>query len=182
MAISLTKPQAAYRAWVMAANGLDEVTAGIFLSDVEELVDEAVGVMCDKVIEAGEWERLQTSSSVGLASGQGTLPDATIPKTVKPSLGGQVTSASFAYPLIYLDNLRDLYLPKPGQSKYGFYTVRGGNSSGGIIYCYNADGTVLTGSVTVLACAYQTFATLAPEFEEEYLITLADLARAKRMQ
>lgn len=182
MAISLTKPQAAYRAWVMAAQGLDEVTAGIFLSDVEELVDEAVKVMCDKAIADGQWERLQTSVSIGLTSGQGTLPDATIPHTVKPSFGGQVTSANFTYPLIYKDNLRDLSIPKPGQDKYGFYTVRGGNSSGGVIYCYSAQGTVLTGNVTVLACAYQTFATLAAQFEDEFLITLAEMAKSKRMQ
>lgn len=181
MAISLTKPQAAYRAWVMAAQGLDEETSGLYLAFVEELVDEAVKAMCDKVAMSDQYTRLQVSYTVTAAGdGSAILNDADIPETVKPSKGGRVTSASFTQPLIYLNSFRDLFLPKQGQGTFGFYTLRGGNSSGGVIYCANADGTPLTGSLTILACQYQTFSSLAPQFEDDFLTTLAELAKSRR--
>lgn len=180
MAITLTKPQTAYRAWVMAAQGLDEETSGIYLSDVEELVDEAVKIMCEKVMKEGEWHRLQTSYSITLAAnGIGILNDSDIPDSVKPCYGGEVVISGGITPLIYIDNLRDLYLPKPGQS-FNFFTVRGGNSSGATIYTAKADGTVLTGSLTILACQYQTFSNLSPQFQDDLLLTLAELAKSKR--
>jgi len=122
----------------------------------------------------------KASYSISLSAGQGILLDSDIPQSVKPCYGGRVTSALFAQPLIYMDNFRDLYLPKPGSTNYGFYTLRGGNSSGGVIYCADAPGVTLTGSVTIQACQYQTFSSLAPQFEDDLLITLAELAKSRK--
>ena len=181
MAISLTKVQAAYRAWVMAAQGLSEEESGIHFSDSEELVDEAVKVMCESVFASNEWKRLQTTYSISLAGdGSGILNDADFTESVKSEYGGEVVSGVFAYPLIYMPNFRDLLIPKAGGNNFGYFTLRGGNSSGGLIYCANGDGTPLTGSVTIKACQYQTFNTLSAQLEDEFLITLAELLRKKK--
>src|SRR5690349_20456389 len=105
MAISLSRSQVAYRVFAMAAPGLDEETAGIFIADIEDMIDEAVKMLCDQVLMSKQYERLHTTFSVS-AGGDGSadLPDAVITETVKPEKGGRVTSTSLKYPLCYKKN------------------------------------------------------------------------------
>lgn len=181
MAISLTREQAQYRAWVLAANGLDEETAGFTYSDIGELIDEAVRATCDQVVANGDYRRLQTIfSGVALSGGQAVLNDAIMPDTMRDSCGGRVLCSSKTYPLSYV-NFADLAYPQPGGSQLGFYNVQGGNGSGGILYASDGTGAALTGTLTIVCCAYQTFATLAPQFQDEFIITLAQMAKSKRM-
>lgn len=182
MSISLSREQAAYRSWVLAANGLDEEAAGFTYSDVAELVDEAVPVMCDQIIANGDYRRLQdTFTGVVLSGGQAILNDAIMPDTIRDSKGGRVLCSTKDYPLNYLPNITDLSYPQAGGKQVGFYNVQGGNKSGGIIYCSDGTGAALTGTLTIICCAYQTFATLSPQFQDDFIITLANMVKSKRM-
>jgi hypothetical protein len=181
MAISLSRSQIAYRAWVIAADGLDEASAGILFADIEEFIEEAVQKLCDQIANSNQYHRLQTTFSVSLSGGQATLPDECMSDTIMDSHGGRVLHSTMKYPLNNLPSITDLKYPQAGGSEVGFYNVQGGNASGGIIYASDGAGNVLTGSLTILACAYQTFSTLAPQLEDELIDVLVDMARSKRM-
>ncbi len=181
MAISLTREEAQYRAWVLAANGLDEETAGFTYSDVGELIDEAVRATCDQVVANGDYTRLQTTfTGVALSGGQAVLNDAVMPETIRDSRGGQVICSSKTYPLSYV-NFADLKYPQPGGSQLGFYNVQGGNGSGGVLYASDGTGAALTGTLTITCCAYQTFSTLSPQLEDEFIVMLAQMVKSKKM-
>lgn len=180
MSISLTREQAQYRGWVLAANGLDEETAGFTYSDVGELIDEAVRVTCDQVKANGDYYRLQTTFSVALSGGQATLDDSIMSDTLVASKGGRVLCSSKTLPLSFLPSLADLKYPQAGGNELGFYCVQGGNNSGGIIYASDGTGAALTGSLTIICCAYQTFATLAAQLEDDFIVILAMMVKSKR--
>lgn len=179
MAISLTRAQLAEKAWIRANPTGDEESTSLYIPDVESMIDDAVDKVCEMVAESGEYQRIQTSFSVGLSGGQGTLPDSVMPNTILNARGGRVLHSSLIYPLTYLPNISDLKYPQAGGSELGFYNVQGGNSSGGIIYASSGTGAALTGTLTILACAYQTFASLAPELEDMLVEVLAGMAREK---
>ncbi len=127
---------------------------------------------------------LQTTFTATLASDSTTglgaiaLGNSLMGESIKGGATGTVKHSSYTSPLNYVPTIDDLYYPK-FSAELGFYTVLGGNSSSPVIYAANAAGEALTGGITGLACAYQTFANLAPEFEDEFLQTLADMAREK---
>jgi len=180
MAISLTRVQVAEKAWNRANPTWDEEANGLSVPDVEQMIDEAVKKLCDLIAQTPRYRRLQvTTSALSLSSGQATLPDNVMPDTLTDDRGGRVMSSALTYPLNYLPNITDLKYPQPGGAEVGFFHVQGGNSSGGIVYCSLGTGANLTGTITVIACAYQTFSTLAPEFEDDLIEVLADMAREK---
>lgn len=179
MAISLTRAQVAEKAWIRANPTGDEETTGLYIPDVESMIDEAVHKVCELKAKSNEYWRLETTFSVTLSGGQATLPDSVMADTILNSRGGRVLHNNLTLPLSYLPNFSDLKYPRAGGTELGFYNVQGGNSSGGIIYASLGTGAQLTGSLTIVACAYQTFATLAAQFEDNLIEVLADMAREK---
>ena len=180
MAISLTRAQVAEKAWNRANPTGDEETTGLYVPDVEQMIDEAVHKVCELKAKTDEYWRLQTTISLlALTSGQAPLPDSTMADTLTDERGGRVFGSALTYPLNYLPNITDLKYPQPGGAEVGFFNVQGGNSSGGIVYASFGTGAPLTGTLTIIACAYQTFSTLAAQFEDALIEVLASMAREK---
>lgn len=183
MALPLTKEQYAFKAWAMACPGADEEKTGLYIDHIESMIEEAAKNVCDQVMKSDKWRILQTSFSATLSSdatglGAAALSASIMGESVKGGVTGTVKHASYNMPLNYVPTIDDLYFPK-FSSELGFYTVLGGNSSATYIYAADSTGAALTGSITGLACAYQSFSNLAPELEDEFLQTLADMAREK---
>ncbi len=185
MALPLTKEQYAYRAFAMAAPGLSEEQAGVFVSDIEEMITTAIARTCDEVAQSEWFWYLQTSANLFLSNGQAILPANFMLQTLQPGRGGRVSrlvnegDSSFVQELIYLEHIQDLRRPHVGGRAFSYYALRGGNGGPGVIYAAEGDGTELTGSITILACAYQTFETLTSELEDQFLTVLATMVREK---
>jgi len=179
MAISLTRLQVAEKAWRLANPGMSEGETKLTIADISAFIDEAVKEVCDKIYASDQWYYLQTSFGVTLSSGQAALPSNVFAESIMDSKGGRVTHTSYTRPLVYAANLADLYYPQAGGSAIAMYHVVGGNSSGGVIYARTGVPADLTGVLTILACAYQTFDTLSPELENDLVEMVADMAKAK---
>lgn len=188
MAISLTRAQAAELAWIYASPMGTESESHLLVPDVEALIDEAIRDLTDTIIKDGKYYILQDRFSGSLSTdtntnlGAAVLDNSVIAETVKSSNGGQVRHPSYILPLTYLPNLEDLYLYHPGGLELAYYTVQGGSEASqgqAVVYAADYQGAPLSGSINITACRYPTFATLPPQLEDEFIETLADMAREK---
>lgn len=185
MPISLTRAQAATMAWVLAAPGSSESETKLFIPHIEQMCDQAVKVMCDRVVQGMNWRYLQQAFSGTLsidtgATGLGKAVIATnvMGGTLMNDLQGFLNVAGVSMPLCYVPSVSDLYLPKRC-TDFGYFTVIGQSESSCTILAAKSDGTALTGAITGSACSYCTFSTIPVELQDEYIDTLADLAREK---
>lgn len=185
MAISLTRGESAILAFFKAAPTASEVESKLLIPHIEAAIDTAVQAMTDAVAMSPKYYYLQNEFNLTLASDSNTglgaiaLDPTVMADTVKGSRGGQVWAPAYILPLSWLPTLEDLYLYHPGGTELGYYTVKGGNFGGGIVYAADYQGAAITGSIKVIACAYPTFASLPAMLEDEFINALVNVARNK---
>ena len=157
----------------------------LLLPHVESMIDRAVLQLCEDEAKALGERVQQTFTNAVLATngetpalGSAVLDDAVMPQTLRASSNGWVIHSEFADPLIWVPNIEDLLMPHLIDDA-GYYTVRGGNNSGGIIYAARFDATPLEGAIIYRASVYQTFATLSPQLEDDLIEKVTDMARLK---
>lgn len=178
-----TREQVTYEAWMSANPTAEE--KDLLIAHVESMIDRAVLQLCEDEAKALGERVQQTFTNAVLATngetpalGSAVLDDAVMPQTLRASSNGWVTHSEFADPLIWVPNIEDLLMPHLIDDA-GYYTVRGGNNSGGIIYATRFDATPLEGAIIYRAHIYQTFDTLSPQLEDELVEKLIDMARLK---
>lgn len=184
MPTSFTNAQLARKAWIMAAPGTDEVETKLLIPHVEAMIPEAVKLTCDRVYATRKWRYLQTtvSGTFGADSGSGlgiaSLSTAIMGDSLIDGSKGFLNVSTFPRPLQYVPTLHDLYGEKLC-TEVGYFTVEGGSEGSSTIYGATSAGTALTGNITGRACSYFTITTLPSELQDEFLDTLADMAREK---
>lgn len=193
MAINLNRGQLAETVWRIANKGMSPGQTGLSISDIGAMINPAVSDLCRElaainspliksgVIKSEGWYYLQKVTNPSYASGGlWTLDSNILAESIRDSKRGQVLHDAFTKPLTYKMNPADLYYRQPGKATIGMYAVIGGNSTGGILHIRNGvPADITTGTVTVRACAMQTFDTLAAELEEDLINVMVDMARRK---
>lgn len=182
MAISLTKDQLTFRAWMGANPSSDE--KDLLLPHVQSMIDRAVGRLTDQMKEKMD-VRLQKEFSGTLAAnadvpplGEAVLDDTVMPDTLRDSWMGHVIHSDFNRPLVMVKNLSDLYYPH-FDATLGYYFITGGNASGGKIFAVRSDSSPLTGAIRYRAFYYPAFAQLPAQYEDDLIETLVELTREK---
>lgn len=179
------RDSAAAVAWAIACPGGSQRDTKLRIPDVVVMIDVAVKAMCEEVFKSGEKYRLMmdfTTVTLG-ADGSAPLDDLVIGESVKPMYGGTVNipnSSDYPYYFDYFEFLEELHFPRNIAGVAG-YCVTGGNATGAMLYC--TDGVTGDGlggvAVTVKACQYYSFETLPEQLKDDFVRTLANMAKAK---